>query len=155
MDFFLEIFFSIEYFLGIFLLLAGLIIGLGAVTVIDLHGFLARKSTYWTVATTRTHKVTKPLIWVGIIMYTLGTLILGRNSFHMGIVQIQLLIIGVLVVNGLFLSFNISPFLLAREKNGTDAELLPKKIQRKIVLSFLVSFIGWWSLVGFMVYAMR
>jgi hypothetical protein len=45
---------------------------LGAVTVIDLHGFLGRKSSYWTEATTRTHKVTKPLIWAGLFLQCLG-----------------------------------------------------------------------------------
>lgn len=53
-------------FLGLFLSLSGFVLGLGAVTVIDIHGFLGRKSQYWTEATTRTQKVTKPLIWVGI-----------------------------------------------------------------------------------------
>ena len=54
--------------IGLFIILAGFIIGLGAVTVIDIHGFLGRRSNYWTEATTRTHKVTKPLIWIGITL---------------------------------------------------------------------------------------
>jgi len=32
---------------GFFLFIAGFIIGLGAVTVIDLHGFLGKKSQSW------------------------------------------------------------------------------------------------------------
>ena len=59
-------------FVGLYLHLAGFIIGLGAVTVIDLHGFLGRKSPYWTEATTRTHKVTKPLIWLGMTLAIMG-----------------------------------------------------------------------------------
>jgi hypothetical protein len=31
----------------LFLLLAGFVVGLGAVTVIDIHGFLGRKSSYF------------------------------------------------------------------------------------------------------------
>ncbi len=58
--------------IGLFLHLAGFVIGLGAVTVIDLHGFLGRRSAYWTEATTRTHKVTKPLIWAGLILAGTG-----------------------------------------------------------------------------------
>lgn len=58
--------------LGLFVMLAGFVIGLGAVTVIDLHGFLGRKSAYWTLATTRTHKVTKPLIWLGMSLAVIG-----------------------------------------------------------------------------------
>ncbi len=49
-------------FIGLFCLIAGFVIGLGAVTVVDIHGFLGRTSAYWTEATTRTHKVTKPMI---------------------------------------------------------------------------------------------
>jgi hypothetical protein len=59
--------------------IAGFIIGLGAVTVIDLHGFLGRKSSYWTEATIRTHKITKPLIWIGIFLAILGGLITYRD----------------------------------------------------------------------------
>ena len=67
-------------FIGLFIFLAGLIIGLGAVTVIDIHGFLGRKSSYWTEATTRTHKVTKPLIWIGIAFAIIGGIILSLNA---------------------------------------------------------------------------
>ena len=62
-------------FVGLYLHLAGFIIGLGAVTVIDLHGFLGRKSPYWTEATTRTHKVTKPLIWLGMTLAIMGAVV--------------------------------------------------------------------------------
>ena len=61
--------------IGLFLFIAGFIIGLGAVTVIDLHGFMGRHSTYWTEATTRTHKITKPLIWMGTILAIIGGII--------------------------------------------------------------------------------
>lgn len=48
-------------FLGTLIMFMGFIIGLGSVTVIDIHGFLGRTSPYWTEATIRTHKITKPL----------------------------------------------------------------------------------------------
>ncbi len=59
--------------LGFFLVISGYIIGLGAVTVIDTLGFLGRKSSYWTETTIRTHKVTKPLIWLGIFLILIGS----------------------------------------------------------------------------------
>lgn len=37
-------------FIVLFILLAGFVIGLGAVTVIDINGFLGRKSVYYLVA---------------------------------------------------------------------------------------------------------
>ena len=132
-------------FIGLFIFLAGFIIGLGAVTVIDIHGFLGRKSAYWTEATTRTHKVTKPLIWVGIALAIIGGVIFYRNVPFAGIPMYHAVIASVLVLNGLFLSFYVSPFLLKREREGRQTELLPQSLQNKIILSLIISDIGWWG----------
>jgi len=132
-------------FVGLFILIAGFIIGLGAVTVIDLHGFLGRKSAYWTEATIRTHKITKPLIWLGTFLAIIGGCIFYRNEVFTGIPLYHAVIALVLVINGLFLSFYVSPFLLRQEKDGKSKELLPKPLQNKIVVSLIVSDIGWWG----------
>lgn len=129
---------------GLYIFIAGFVIGLGAVTVIDLHGFLGRKSPYWTEATTRTHKVTKPLIWIGLVMTIIGGLITYRKTGLSGIPLYQTIIVLLLVINGLFLSFRVSPFLLKREKEGRSNELLPSTWQAKITISFIISFLGWW-----------
>ncbi len=139
--------FSIDLieFLGLFLFLAGFIIGLGAVTVIDIHGFLGRKSPYWSEATTRTHKVTKPLIWMGILLVSIGQIIFYKNTPLAPISLLQAGITCALILNGCFLSFRVSPFLLEREKHGKARELLPRSWQRKIMISLILSDIGWWS----------
>lgn len=138
---------------GLFLFLAGYVLGLGAVTVIDIHGFLGRTSSYWTEATTRTHKVTKPLIWAGIACTMIGGLIFYRGHYTATIPLIQAAIAVVLILNGCFLSFRVSPFLLEREKHGTSKELLPASWQRKIMVSLLFSDLGWWgSLLLLVVY---
>lgn len=139
-------------FWGLFILLAGFIIGLGAVTVVDIHGFLGRTSAYWTEATTRTHKVTKPLIWVGIFLAIIGGLIVYRNESLSGIPLYHALIACVLIVNGIFLSFHVSPFLLKREREGKQTELLPAALQNKIVVSLIISDIGWWGGLALFVY---
>ncbi len=131
--------------IGLFLFLAGFIIGLGAVTVIDIHGFLGRKSPYWTEATTRTHKVTKPMIWAGIILAVIGATIFYRHQNFIGIPLFHTIITIALVINGCFLSFKVSPFLLEREKNDLSRELLPSSWQRKIIISLVISDIGWWG----------
>ncbi|HPQ29683.1 MAG TPA: hypothetical protein PLQ82_14510 [Desulfobacteraceae bacterium] len=136
---------SIINFLGLFILIAGFIVGLGAVTVIDLHGFLGRKSSYWTEATTRTHKVTKPMIWFGIMMAVIGGSIFFRNEPFFGIPVYLIIIASILVLNGIFLSFRVSPYILQREKEGKAKELLPASWQNKITASFIVSFTGWWG----------
>jgi hypothetical protein len=137
--------FSINWvdFIGLLIMLAGFVIGLGAVTVIDIHGFLGRGSAYWTEATTRTHKVTKPMIWVGIALIILGSFVVysDNNIF----LAIQLLVGVVLMLNGLFLSFKVSPFLLERERQGRSRDLLPKDWQNKIMAGLIISDIGWWG----------
>lgn len=139
-------------FLGLFIFIAGFIIGLGAVTVIDIHGFLGRKSKYWTEATTRTHKITKPLIWLGIALAILGGAMLYRNEPFSGIPFYHLLIAVALVLNGIFLSFYVSPFLLARERAGRQAELLPASLQKKIVVGLVLSDFGWWGGLALLVW---
>jgi len=139
-------------FVGLFIFIAGFIIGLGAVTVIDIHGFLGRKSSYWTVATIRTHKVTKPMIWVGIILAIIGGFILYRNAPLAGIPLYHAIIAGVLILNGIFLSFYVSPYLLKMESDGRDGELLPQTLQNKIMISLIVSDIGWWGGLAMLVW---
>ncbi|MEI6510430.1 MAG: hypothetical protein WCO25_00120 [Candidatus Uhrbacteria bacterium] len=130
---------------GLFALLAGFVIGLGAVTVIDIHGFLGRTSSYWTEATTRTHKVTKPMIWVGIFLVVVGGCIFYRAQTFSGIPRMHALIAFALIANGYFLSCKVSPFLLEREKAGRSGELLPTVWQKKITMSLIVSDLGWWG----------
>lgn len=139
-------------FIGLFVFIAGFIIGLGAVTVIDIHGFLARKSSYWTEATIRTHKVTKPLIWIGITFVIIGGMIFYRNESFAGIPFYQSIIVAFLVLNGLFLSFYVSPFLLTRESQGKQAELLPNLLQKKIISSLVLSDLGWWGGLALLVW---
>lgn len=138
-------------FIGLFSFIAGFIIGLGAVTVIDIHGFLGRKSAYWTEATTRTHKVTKPMIWVGIILATIGGIFLYRQEPFWGIPALHAVLGVLLVLNGCFLSFVVSPYMLEREKKGKQKELLPAVWQTKIAMSLIVSDIGWWGSVALLV----
>ena len=78
--------------IGLFLFLAGYVLGLGAVTVIDIHGFLGRTSSYWTEATTRTHKITKPLIWIGITCTIVGGLLFYRSNYTATIPLVQAVI---------------------------------------------------------------
>lgn len=142
--------------IGLFICIAGFVIGLGAVTVIDIDGFLGRTSAYWTEATIRTHKVTKPLIWAGTFLVIIGGAILYRNEAFSGIPLYHAIIFSVLILNGLFLSFYVSPFLLQREKEGRQRELLPRSLQHKIMVSMIVSDLGWWgALVLLVVYVMR
>ncbi len=139
-------------FIGLFIMIAGFVIGLGAVTVIDIHGFLGRKSSYWTMATIRTHKVTKPMIWVGTMLAIVGGFILYRNVPFAGVPMYHAIIAIVLILNGIFLSFYVSPFLLKTEAEGRAGELLPQTLQNKIMVSLIISDIGWWGGLAMLVW---
>lgn len=130
---------------GLFLFIAGFVIGLGAVTVIDLLGFLGRTGGYWTEATIRAHKVTKPLIWLGTALAVVGGGITYYGEPLAGMVLTHLVLACVLIANGAYLSFVVSPILLAREREGRATECLPASLQRRIVVSMLISDVGWWS----------
>lgn len=141
-------------FLYLLLTFAGYIIGLGAVTVIDLHGFLGRRSSYWTEAATRAHKVTKPLIWIGTLGALSGGVLVYSSLDLVGLLLAHVVIFAFLIANGISLSFSVSPFLIKREQEGRQAELLPRSWQRKITLSFIVSFLGWWGSLALLLYAL-
>ncbi len=132
-------------FIGLYIYIAGLIFAMGALVIIETHGFFGRKSPYWNEATIRTHKITKPWIWIGLFTALLGALIFYRHNYRSTIVIIQGALLIPLILNGFFLSFWVSPRLIEREKEGRARELLPKEWRKKITISFFVSIIGWWS----------
>lgn len=124
----------------------GIIIGLGAVTVIDWMGFISRKSKEWTQVTIKAHHVTKPLIWIGTILTLISWFWLYKGSYLDNIKNLLLII---LILNGSFLSFYISPRL---DKLYRKNKLLTKSLQIPIAISMIISFISWWSFVIITIY---
>ena len=120
---------------------AGIIIALGAVTVIDSMGFISRKSNEWTQVTIKAHHVTKPLIWIGTTLMAISWFFLYSGSLFD---IIKSILIVILIINGSFLSFYISPRL---DKLYGKKKLLPNKLQAAIAFSMIISFLSWWSLV--------
>jgi len=120
---------------------AGIIVGLGAVTVIDTAGLIARKSVTWTQTTIEVHHITKPLIWLGTLMMTFTWFFLYDGT-RTDILKSVLIV--VLLLNGSFLSFYVSPRL---DKLSGKNKILPPQLQRKIGVSVIISFLSWWSLV--------
>ncbi len=127
-----------------FMHLAGIILMVGSVAVIDVFGFVARNSRRWTRNTIEAHYITKPLIWVGAIITCLSwILILGEVEFN-SYALAKTILLPLLLLNGAFLSFYISP-ILSRQRG--KLRLLPKSLQIKIAASFVVSLLLNWSFV--------
>jgi hypothetical protein len=139
-------------FFGLFILLAGNVIGLGAVIVVDLHVFLGRRSRYWAETAIRVHKVTKPLIWMGIALVLIGGAIFYRGNYSAVIPLVQAVVVLLLILNRLFLTYRVSPFLLAREEEDRAGELLSASWQRKMAAASIVSIVGWWGSLGLLVW---
>ena len=129
---------------ALFIHLAGIIIALGSVTVIDSMGFISRKNKKWTQTTISAHHITKPLIWIGIALIIFSWFFILISEGFTNINSVKSVILVILIVNGLFLSFYISSEL---DKLKGKNILLPTRLQKKIALSMLVSFFSWWIFV--------
>ena len=131
--------------IGIFVYLAGFVLGIGSSTVIGFLGLLARKSHYWTLTAVRAPKVTKFLVWVGMCVSVFGFMLFyadeGFDSFTIG----HLSLFVILIINGLVFSYVISPMLNQKDDEGKDSALLDKNWQVRITVSYLISFICWWA----------
>lgn len=137
-----DVFLGVDWIL--FFHFAGIIIGLGATTVIDTLGFSSRKSKDRTQTTINAHHITKPLIWIGIILVLSTWVLINLGDYNFNLSIEKSLIIFLLLCNGIFLSFYVSPRL---DTFIGEKVLLPKNLQIKIAISLVVSFILWWSLV--------
>lgn len=84
------------------------------------------------------------MIWIGITLAVVGGLIFYRTQDFSGIPLLQAFIALALLLNGYFLSFQVSPYLLKREQEGKSGELLPATWQKKILVSLVISDLGWW-----------
>ncbi len=127
-----------------FLHLAGIIIMVGSVTVIDVFGFISRNSRKWTDNTIEAHYITKPLIWFGAILTSITWIILLFYIEFDIYAKLKTAIIPLLLLNGAFLSFYISPILSKQRGKG---ELLSKKLKLKIAVSFIISLTLNWLFV--------
>ncbi len=122
----------------------GIIIGLGAVTVIDVMGFFSKKNKNKTQTTIQAHHTTKPLIWIGTIVVLITWIFILFEKGFGNIEIIKSVLLTIMIFNGSFLSFHISPSL---DKLIEKKILLPQNLQIKIGITLVVSFISWWSFV--------
>ncbi len=131
--------------IGLFLLLSGLIIGLGAVTVADMLGMLGKKSPYWCEVFVKTHPVTKALVWLGIFAGILGALIFYREKGLYGAAILQLIIFIPLLLNALYFSLRLNPALEKLIEKPGKKITMPPKLQQKVTASQVISVLTWWS----------
>lgn len=126
-----------------YLHILGMIIGMGAALVIEIFGFISRKSDFWTGVTIDTHYVTKPLIWIGTILFAVTWIFIAGNNLFSAPHLYKTILIFILFVNGSYLSFFISPRLIIHKKENPKMRVLPNWLQLAIIPSALISSGGW------------
>lgn len=133
---------------ALLLTLAGLIIGLGAATVMDAFAIRSLRPAYWTELSIKASRATVPLTWAGVAVFLVGTLLLYREAGFSGVGTFQQLLLLVIVVNGLLMTFRLVPELRKREAAGKAASVLPRRLKVRVAVHFIVSFGAWWGQVG-------
>jgi hypothetical protein len=83
-----------------------------------------------------------PLIWLGSLLVGVGYVLSALQGVD---VSWLWYIYAILILNGSFLTFVISPKLISNEKAGKPEAELPNSWQRLVILSTIISFTGWWS----------
>jgi hypothetical protein len=135
----------------LFLVLTGLIIGLGSISLMDVLGLRGRRSRYWTETAIRVSRVSRPLTWAGIGLIIIGWLMLYRAGIT-GVGTIQEFFLLVIILNGAYLSLVVTPKLQALEVGGRVRRRLPAALERRLIIHFAVSFVAWWSEVALLVW---
>ena len=129
-----------------YLHLLGMIIGMGAAIVIETFGFISRKSSFWTGVTIDAHYVTKPLIWLGTLLFAITWLLMMKNNSFIFPYAYKTILILILFINGSYLSFFVSPRLIKHKKEYNNTTL-PASLQLMIIPSALISSIGWFTMI--------
>lgn len=136
------------YHILLFCHLVSLMVGFGAVIVIDTCGLLWLLGKIKLSLISKFAKITQPLIWLGWSFLVLsGIPLLVLKGSISSITTVKIFAVIMLGLNGIYLHF-IKESLSKHEKQ----EHLPKIISFRIALATFISQIGWWTaiIIGFL-----
>ncbi|OGZ46954.1 MAG: hypothetical protein A3J54_01955 [Candidatus Ryanbacteria bacterium RIFCSPHIGHO2_02_FULL_45_13b] len=124
--------------------LASLIVGMGAVVVIDVFGFLWLFKKIKTTFIIRVAHITQRLIWIGwagLVLSGIGLIIL--KGYIDNLTMIKLYFVALIGANGIFLH-TIKKAL----ENLSDRTAMPSWLMFRIGFATILSQIGWWSAIA-------
>ena len=132
-------------FLGVHII--SLIIGMGAVLVIDTAGvlWLLKKTKLSSVMSMA--RLTQPLIWIGWSGLVIsGSVLLTLKGSVDALTKLKLFLVLMVGLNGFFLH------LIKKSMESIKGEHVPAKLMFKIALASAISQIGWWGaiVIGFL-----
>jgi hypothetical protein len=134
------------FYIFLFIHLASLVVGFGAVVVTDTYGLLWMLGKKKMTEITAIADVTEKLIWIGWTGLVLsGSCLLYMKGYIDNLTWIKLFFVAMLGVNGIFL-YRINKALKVIGDNP-----MPKQLFFRIGLASTISQIGWWGavLIGF------
>lgn len=136
------------YHIFLFSHLIFLMIGFGAVIVIDTCGLLWLFKKIKLSFVGKVAKITQPLIWIGWTgMVLSGIPLLYIKGSISGLTTLKIFFVILLGINGIYLHF-----IKKRLDKINNNEKIPKLLEFRIGFATLVSQIGWWSsiIIGFL-----
>jgi len=133
---------STIFYIFLFIHLVSLIVGFGAVVVIDTVGLLWLRKKVKLAFVTQVAGITQRLIWIGWFGLVIsGTVLLGLKGWPLSdLTKLKLFLVAMLGANGIFLHFIKKEFELGRVPLG------------RMTLATIISQIGWWGamIIGFL-----
>lgn len=140
---------TLPFYIFLFIHLVSLVVGFGAVIVIDSFGlvWLLFKSVDLKFLV-KVANITQRLIWLGWCgLVFSGIFLITMKGYIDNLTQIKLFLVAMVGLNGVFL--HVIKKSMEKYMNSKN---LPAKLQFRIGLSSFISQLGWWGamLIGFM-----
>lgn len=136
------------YHIFLFIHLISLVVGFGAVVVIDTCGFLWLIKKIKLSFVEKVARITQPLIWTGWSFLVLSgiPLIIMKGTIS-GLTTIKIFLVLLLGLNGLYLHI-----IKKGLKGVTNNDNIPKILKFRITFATTISQIGWWGaiIIGFL-----
>ncbi len=138
------------FYIALFVHLISLVIGFGAVMVIDAFGalWLFRKMNVELPLVRRVAHITQIMIWIGFSGLVASGIPMILMKGHVdNLTAIKLFLVALVGLNGVALHF----IKKSMDKLGQNAQSVPPNIFLRIGLATTVSQLGWWgaTLIGF------
>ncbi|KND49121.1 MAG: hypothetical protein AB198_02525, partial [Parcubacteria bacterium C7867-003] len=132
----------------LFIHLISLVVGFGAVIVIDTFGFLWLLKKVKLSFVNQVANITQPLIWIGWTGLVLtGTPLILMKGEVSGLSTLKIFAVLMVGLNGLFLHF------IKKSMSGVnDESVMPNIVKFRITLATFISQAGWWTaiIIGFL-----
>ncbi len=128
-------------FLGLCLMFAGLVVGLGSLLVAATVGLLGRKTALWPSILMRAMVVTEPLHILGLSLFVLGGLTFFWQVGAGGLPLIIAVLAAAVAADIFLMHFYAYPVFARYEHTG--GRRVPASVRYPIILTFFIGFFAW------------